>query len=243
MSELRIIEGGPDFTQKDAQSEALRGLFAAMDKGDIAARDRLWADIQKALEPTVRAHVRWRVRGREEIVDEIMNETFLSVFAHLDSYDRNTNFSAWVKAIAGNRAIDYLRKSLGRTGKKREEMLEDLGRGGEVVGVLEEKDTPESLIQKSETDESFLLGFSTLPERTQQAIILREILEIPGNRVGKILGLSEARVSQLIKKGKEDVAHAIRGGTRPESPMTPAQYRDLVSKLSEEADRLETEAA
>src|SRR6185295_15089173 len=42
-----------------------------------------------------------------EDVDEICQETFLTVIKHLNSFERNCQFQTWLFRIAGNKARDY----------------------------------------------------------------------------------------------------------------------------------------
>lgn len=45
-----------------------------------------------------------------EEAEEVLNEGFLKVFQHLDQYDLNQPFKAWLRTILVNTAISYYRK-------------------------------------------------------------------------------------------------------------------------------------
>ena len=42
-------------------------------------------------------------------VDDLVQETFIAAYQSLDRFDRNANFTAWVRGIARNRLLLYLR--------------------------------------------------------------------------------------------------------------------------------------
>ncbi len=52
-----------------------------------------------------------RYSSSMEEAEEILNESFLKVFQHLDRYDLNQPFKAWLRTIVVNTAISYYRKN------------------------------------------------------------------------------------------------------------------------------------
>jgi RNA polymerase sigma-70 factor (ECF subfamily) len=53
-----------------------------------------------------------RFAANEQECEEIMNDGFIKMFSNLNSFDKTQNFSAWLRTIMINTAIDYYRKSL-----------------------------------------------------------------------------------------------------------------------------------
>lgn len=53
----------------------------------------------------------YRYVKREDVASELVNDTFIIVFRKAESFDDNTGkFSAWIKRIAINECLQYLRK-------------------------------------------------------------------------------------------------------------------------------------
>ena len=48
--------------------------------------------------------------GNQQEAEDVAQETFLRVFANIDSYDPSYKFSTWIYRIASNLSIDQLRK-------------------------------------------------------------------------------------------------------------------------------------
>lgn len=51
-----------------------------------------------------------RIVGNENDAEDIMQESFLSAFSKINSYEGKVSFGAWLKKIVVNRSLDYLKK-------------------------------------------------------------------------------------------------------------------------------------
>lgn len=52
----------------------------------------------------------FRIVGNENDAEDIMQESFLSAFSKIKSYEGKVSFGAWLKKIVINRSLDYLKK-------------------------------------------------------------------------------------------------------------------------------------
>jgi RNA polymerase sigma factor (sigma-70 family) len=64
----------------------------------------------RALVPLLRSFYRRRMRGADEDVEDLVQETLISVHTRRASYDRERPFTAWLYAIARYRLIDHFRR-------------------------------------------------------------------------------------------------------------------------------------
>jgi RNA polymerase sigma-70 factor (ECF subfamily) len=85
--------------------EAWGQLMRAAQAGDRAAYERLLREIM----PLVRALSRRRCRNPAD-VEEVVQDTLLTVHRVRHTYDPDRPFGAWLAAIAARRAIDLLRR-------------------------------------------------------------------------------------------------------------------------------------
>ena len=74
-------------------------------KGDTQAQFQLYKLYYKAMYNTC---VRM-VKNQQE-AEDIMQESFLAVFRHMDTYKGEVSFGAWIKRIVINRCLDHLKK-------------------------------------------------------------------------------------------------------------------------------------
>ncbi len=80
----------------------------------LAGEEDLFEVLVKRYQTRVHAHVTRMVGNREDALD-LSQEIFLKVFGALDRFNPDYKFSTWLFRIAGNAAIDHLRKRRPRT--------------------------------------------------------------------------------------------------------------------------------
>lgn len=80
----------------------------------LAGEEDLFELLVRRYQARVLAHVARMVGNRDDALD-LSQEIFLKVFGALDRYNPAYKFSTWLFRIAGNAAIDHLRKRRPRT--------------------------------------------------------------------------------------------------------------------------------
>jgi RNA polymerase sigma-70 factor, ECF subfamily len=101
------------------QKVTLEGEVAQLEDGEIVRRvlageeDRFELLVRR-YQARVVSHVTRMVGSRDDAVD-LAQEIFLKVFQALDRFNPSYKFSTWLFRIAGNAAIDHLRKRRPRT--------------------------------------------------------------------------------------------------------------------------------
>jgi len=86
--------------------DQLRAWMTGGLDGDAAAHEALL----RTLVPLLRSFYRRRLRGADDDVEDLMQETLISIHTRRASYDRDRPFTAWLYAIARYRLIDHLRR-------------------------------------------------------------------------------------------------------------------------------------
>ena len=87
--------------------------MVAAQAGDRAAYETLLRDCIPIVKRVARGQ-----GMRPDFIDDVVQETLLTVHQARQTYDPNRSFTAWLRTIAQRRVIDGLRRS-GRTGKPR----------------------------------------------------------------------------------------------------------------------------
>ncbi|HEY3052403.1 MAG TPA: sigma factor, partial [Thermoanaerobaculia bacterium] len=87
------------------QPTILLAAIRAAKSGD----HRAFEDLMIATERRV-ANLSWRILGDAEEVKEAVQETFLRVFRHLERYDEERDFHAWLARITINVCRDLDRR-------------------------------------------------------------------------------------------------------------------------------------
>jgi RNA polymerase sigma-70 factor (ECF subfamily) len=119
-------------------SQELVWLLAAVAKADRAAFERLYAATRAKLYGVV-----LRILRRQDLADEVMQETYLKVWKTAASFDPAiASPITWMVAIARNRAIDIVRK---RSEVSIEEEPEALSIAAETPPPLARREMTEEL--------------------------------------------------------------------------------------------------
>lgn len=74
-------------------------------KGDAAAARSLYESCSKASYNSI-----LRIVGREDIAQDLLQETFIIAFNRINDLKNHKTFPAWLKRIAINQALQYYRK-------------------------------------------------------------------------------------------------------------------------------------
>ena len=80
----------------------------------LAGEEDLFESLVRRYQIRVQSHVARMVGNRDDALD-LSQEIFVKVFQALDRYNPEYKFSTWLFRIAGNAAIDHLRKRRPRT--------------------------------------------------------------------------------------------------------------------------------
>lgn len=129
-------------------------------------------------------------------LDDLVQETLLSVHRKLASYDPARAFTPWLAAIARYRYVDHLRAVYRRA---EDELQTDLPDLTDVEGAITARISLERL-------------FESLPDAQQRAI---ELVKIEGRSIAEVsrsTGQSESLVKVNIHRGLKRLAILIERG-------------------------------
>ena len=161
----------------------LRGLMVAGLDGDAAAH----AALLRLLVPILRGFYRRRLRGADDDVEDLVQETLIAVHTRRSTYDRDRVFTAWLFAIARYKMIDQFRRGsrLQPLDGSEENLLID----GFEDGVAARLDIEDLL--------------ATLPAKQSRMI-----------RATRIQGMSVAEAAQSDGIGESDVKVSVHRGLK-----------------------------
>jgi RNA polymerase sigma factor (sigma-70 family) len=96
-------------------SEELTNLIDGCKNNNPICQSILYKNYRKLILNTVFRFVR-----DKHTSEDITQEIFIKVFKKIDKYKNNNNFDSWIRKVAVNKSLDYLRK------KKYETLSDDL---------------------------------------------------------------------------------------------------------------------
>lgn len=182
---------GSDRAQKGGDLHALRN-------GDRAATERL-----------VRKHSGWmlalarRMVREDALAEDIVQNAFFNIFRKLDQFDGRSALKTWMHRIVVNQSLMMLRKDRRSSEGSIDDLLPEFDRNGcrteQDWATIE---TPESLIEKSQSVEKISELIGSLPETYRIVLLLRDIEEVSTQEVAEMLQISEANVKVRLHRAR-----------------------------------------
>lgn len=93
--------------RQQASEAQLKDWMVADLDGDGTAQNRLL----RALAPMMRSFFARRLRGANDDVEDLVQETLIAIHTRRASYDRARPFTAWAYAVARYKMIDHFRRT------------------------------------------------------------------------------------------------------------------------------------
>jgi RNA polymerase sigma-70 factor, ECF subfamily len=175
------------------------------DEDDLLLVERVLAGDRRAFEPLVRRHERrvfrvtLAVLGNIEDAEEVMQDTFVKAFRHLDQFRREARFTTWLTRIAINEAIQ--KRS---TWKNLVPLAEAETAKEQFTPKRHEswKSNPEQFYAKQEIHRIIEDAIQSLPEIYREAFILRDIEELNAEEAAQALGITVAALKSRLLRAR-----------------------------------------
>lgn len=190
-------------TKPSASSEQDRELVERALEGDESAYQALVEKYERALYH----HIRKTVRN-EQVVEDLVQESFIKAFEALDTYSPEYAFSTWLYRIAKNHAIDFLRKR-----KLRTRSIDKPIRTKEGEMDYQVPDTtyrPDQHIVDDQRKELIQEAIDSLPPKYYRVIVLRHQQEKSYQEIADELDLPLGTVKAHIFRARERLNKYLR---------------------------------
>ena len=140
----------------------------------------------------------FRILANEEDARDVVQESFISIWQKMDTYDTHKRFKSWLYKIVYNKSIDVLRSI-----KRRDEITLD-----DKLYKLVDKASQESDIRLENEEAAKLIRIMTmnLPEKQKLIFSLRDLQGLNVKETIEISGMKE----EAIKSNLYHARKAIR---------------------------------
>lgn len=171
------------------------------------------------------------ILGNDTEAEDVMQETYLRAFVHLDQFENRAKFSTWLTKIAVHEALARARKA-GRL-----ESL-DAEADGETTPRLEPMSNsrnPEEQLFGKQMQALLERALDTLPPSYRSVFVMREIEEMSTAETAGALGVTEEVVKTRL--------HRARGMLQADlysrvGATTPAAFEFHLSRCDRVVDRV-----
>lgn len=175
-----------------------------MDHDEQALLDECLAGSQDACTRLVDRHARmvgtviWRSTGRQEVVEDLTQETFMRVFRGLGYFDRRAKLSTWIYTIAHRVAIDHRRQ----VGRWREEALGDDERLDALAAQPSGGPDPERAASSGQLAAIVHEELAQLPDKYRIPLTYAAIDELDYATIAAMLAVPQGTVKTLVFRAK-----------------------------------------
>jgi RNA polymerase sigma-70 factor (ECF subfamily) len=170
---------------KETEKEIDYRLMYGIQKGDMVMFNQMVDRYKDRL-----MNVIGRMLSSQEEAEDIVQETFVRVYQHRQSFNFKHCFSTWIYTIALNLARNELRK---RRKFKFYDITEMQGNESEFAV---EPEVPSNLPQ------ALNKAISQLPEKYRIAFVLRDVQELPYEEVAKVLDVPLGTVKSRVNRAR-----------------------------------------
>jgi len=137
--------------------------------------------------------------------EEILQDTLLRVIRKIDTFRQESDIWPWMKRIAINNSIMWLRKRRASRGRELqlEEFIPSFSEDGHLHGsVFRWSVDPEDVVLNAELASQLYEAIQSLPFQYRAPLVLRDTEGYPIKRIASLLGLKESTAKTRIHRAR-----------------------------------------
>ena len=178
---------------KETAKERDHRLLRQVQEGDMVAFSKLVDGYRGRL-----MNVIGRMLISREEAEDIVQEAFLRVYQHRDSFDFKHCFSTWLYTIALNLARNELRKN------KKYKFVDIFDMQNKEVETAVDAKIPSNLGPALDA------AIASLPDKYKTAFILRDIDEMPYEEVARVLSVPLGTVKSRVNRARSILREKLK---------------------------------
>jgi RNA polymerase sigma-70 factor (ECF subfamily) len=182
-------------------------LIGKAKRGDTNAFESLVRQYQKPI-----YYLCYRMTGAHQAADDLSQDVFIRAYFALSRFKEEMIFFSWIRKIAVNRSINYLKVW------KREKSM-----GGNEMRVSQNPDAspqemPEETYQRKQMEKKFKQALQELSAEQRAIFILKVYENLSYEQIALTLDIPQgtvmSRLSRARKKLKKAMAEYLQGGSQ-----------------------------
>ncbi len=142
-----------------------------------------------------------QITQNDDDAEDVLQETFLKAFTHLDNFQGNSKFYTWLVRIAVNEALMKLRKRRSDRTVPLDEPI-DTGEDEMVREIAVWDENPEESYSRDELADILDQAIQSLKPAYRTVFILRDIEEMSIEETAEALGLSISAVKSRLLRAR-----------------------------------------
>jgi RNA polymerase sigma-70 factor (ECF subfamily) len=162
--------------------------------------NRAFADLVKRYEAKIFRLAQHITQNRED-AEDVLQETFLKAYEHLDQFQGNSKFYTWIVRIAVNQALMKLRR---RKTDKSVSLDESIDTGEDTVTreIAAWDEDPEQRFSREELGEILDSSIQSLAPTYRSVFLLRDVDDLSTEETAEALGISVPAVKSRLLRAR-----------------------------------------
>ena len=189
-------------TRQSYSADPDAALVKALRSGDMCAFDDLLHRYDRRL-----FRVAWKITRNRQDAEEVVQDSLLKVFTHLEGFRGESLFSSWLIRIAINKALMKIRGT-----KRNIVALDEEIKAGDYAFTREIKDsrcTPEQVCSQRELLGVVLRLAKGVRPSCRRVFELHMQEDLSNLDIGRILGITEATAKARLFRARQDLKRSI----------------------------------
>jgi RNA polymerase sigma-70 factor (ECF subfamily) len=174
--------------EKNPESE----LIARAKKGDMQAFEVLVRKHQQGIYRLCR-----RMTGAHQSADDLSQETFIKAYFSLPKFKDGRNFYTWIRKIAVNNSLNYLKKHM------REEPLDEKESRIPGNSSLTGQELPQDRVQRNHLEQKFKKALKALPADQKIIFCLRFYEDMSYKEISHLMNLPNGTVMSRLNRARK----------------------------------------
>ena len=173
----------------------------------LSGQEHLFETLVRRYQTRIHSHVARMVGSREDALD-LSQEIFLKVFGALDRFNPEFRFSTWLFRIAGNAAIDHLRKR-----KPRTVPLETTDSDGHVSSPEYKSSDldPFGRLRNTQRGDAIARAIADLPAEFRELIALRHFTGLSYEEIAEVKNMPLGTVKNKLFRARAVLKERLAG--------------------------------
>lgn len=145
----------------------------------------------------------YRLTKNEADAQDLTQEVFLKIFEKVDTFEGRSAFSSWIYRIAVNTSFMKLRVQRNQPQVSLDSVLPHfLDSGYQKEAVKDWSRRADDQMLKQESKQVIYTAIDKLPDKEKIVFILRDVEELPTEKVGEILDLTVPAVKSRLHRAR-----------------------------------------
>ncbi len=174
----------------------------------LSGEEDLFRVLIRRYQTRIHGYVARMVGSREDALD-LSQDIFVKVFGALERYDPQYKFSTWLFRIAGNTAIDHLRKRRPRTVPL--ETVDPEGGGVSSTEYRSHDPDPYGQLRNLERGEAIARAIAALPAEFRELITLRHFAGLSYEQIAEVKDMPLGTVKNKLFRARAVLKERLVG--------------------------------